>query len=184
MILIAFALAMDAFAVAISAGVTLPRLTGRAIFRLGFHFGLFQFMMPILGWFAGLTIESYIKAIDHWIAFGLLSFIGGKMIYEALRSQDDEQKNDPTRGLTMVMLSVATSIDALAIGLSMAMLGVRIWAPSVVIGLVAGGMTVLGMVAGQKLGRLLGNKMELTGGLILIGIGVKILIEDLFFSGA
>src|SRR5512145_3318729 len=135
---IALALAMDAFAVALGAGLTLERLTGRHLFRLGFHFGLFQAMMPVVGWLAGLTVQHWIAAYDHWVAFGLLAFVGGKMLYEALRSEDEEKEaGDPTRGLTLVILSVATSIDALAVGLSLAMLGVNIWLPALVIGLVA-----------------------------------------------
>ena len=123
---IALGLAMDAFAVAIGAGLQLCNVTKRQTFRLAWHFGLFQAFMPILGWLAGLTLVDYIAPVDHWIAFGLLAFIGGKMIYEALKHDDEEaDRCDPTKGWRLVMLSVATSIDALAVGLSMALLGVE-----------------------------------------------------------
>jgi len=118
---IAVALAMDAFAVALAAGAILHPLTFRPCFRLAFHFGLFQALMPVIGWLAGLTVQSFVAAWSHWIAFGLLLFIGGRMIKEALAADDDaERSNDPSRGLTMVALSVATSIDALAVGLTLA----------------------------------------------------------------
>jgi putative Mn2+ efflux pump MntP len=136
--------------------------------------------MPVLGWLAGLTVQKWIAAYDHWIAFGLLAFIGGKMIYESFQMKDISAKADPSRGWSLVILSVATSIDAFAVGLTMAMLGVTIWLPSVIIGLVAGGMTILGMHLGRQLGKWLGHKMEFVGGLILIGIGMKILIEHLW----
>ena len=172
-------MAMDAFAVAISTGVVLPRLSLRTVFRLSWHFGLFQFLMPVLGWLAGRSIHRFIADYDHWIAFTLLSFIGGKMIYESFRNREEEHKLDPTRGLTMVVLSVATSIDALAVGLSMGVMGLDIWLPSIIIGLVAALMTALGMFLGRRLGKLFGKRMELLGGIILLLIGAKILAEHL-----
>jgi putative Mn2+ efflux pump MntP len=136
--------------------------------------------MPIIGWLAGRTVSEYIEPVDHWIAFGLLAFIGGKMVYEALKKQDeDAEVCDPTKGWRLVMLSIATSIDALAVGLSLALLGVSIWYPALVIGIVAGVLTVVGMELGKRFGALLGRRMEIVGGIILIGIGVKILIEHL-----
>jgi manganese efflux pump family protein len=174
---IAVALAMDAFAVALAAGTMLNPLTGRHLFRFGFHFGLFQFLMPVIGWLAGLTVQKWITAYDHWIAFVLLAFVGGKMIWEALKHDDESMANDPTRGTTLVMLAVATSIDALAVGLTLAMLGVGIWRPAVVIGLVAAILTVVGMLLGRRLGQIWGKRVEICGGLILFGIGLKILIE-------
>ncbi|SHI77719.1 Putative Mn2+ efflux pump MntP [Malonomonas rubra DSM 5091] len=175
---IAIALAMDAFAVALSAGLILPELTGRHLFRFGFHFGLFQALMPILGWLAGTSIRALIESFDHWLAFGLLVLVGGKMLWEARQDdEENEQPNDPTRGLSLVMLSIATSIDALAVGLSLAILGVTIWTPALVIGLVAGILTVCGMLLGRRLGRAWGTGVEIFGGLVLIAIGVKILVE-------
>lgn len=174
---IALALAMDAFAVALAAGAVLNPLTRRHLFRLGFHFGLFQALMPIGGWLIGMAVQQWISAYDHWIAFALLAFVGGRMILEAFDEKEDKTFNDPTRGLTMVMLSVATSIDALAVGLSLAMLGVSVWRPAVIIGLVAGVLTVFGMLLGRRLGDNWGKRVEVAGGLILCGIGLKILLE-------
>jgi putative Mn2+ efflux pump MntP len=180
---IAVALAMDAFAVALGAGLALSRITGRHLFRLGFHFGLFQAMMPILGWLAGMTVQRWISAYDHWLAFGLLGFVGAKMIWEAIREEDEEASpTDPTRGVTLVLLSVATSIDALAVGLSLAMIGVSIWMPSLVIGLVAGAFTVTGMLLGRRLGGIWGRRVEVFGGLVLCGIGIRILVEHTLLS--
>lgn len=180
LITIAFALAMDAFAVALCAGLALPQLTGRHLFRLGFHFGLFQALMPIIGWLAGLTIRAWIVSYDHWIAFGLLAFVGGKMLWEALIIADEERHGgDPTRGLTMVTLALATSIDALAVGLTLATLQISIWLPALVIGLVAGAITLLGMLIGKRVGCRWGTRVEVLGGLLLIGIGLRILLEHL-----
>ncbi|HPX60786.1 MAG TPA: manganese efflux pump MntP family protein [Deltaproteobacteria bacterium] len=174
---IAVALAMDAFAVALAAGAVIDPLTRRHIFRLGFHFGLFQALMPVAGWLIGLSVQKWIAAYDHWIAFGLLAFVGARMIHEAFEDGEQRCASDPTRGMTLVMLSVATSIDALAVGLSLAMLAVSVWLPAVVIGLVAGVLTVVGMLLGRRLGTAWGRRVEVLGGLVLIGIGLKILLE-------
>ncbi len=179
----AFGLAMDAFAVAVATGLALEQITGRHRFRLGFHFGLFQFLMPVLGWLAGRGVAEHIQAFDHWVAFGLLSFVGGKMIWESLGSHRGHRppRADPTRGWSLVTLSVATSLDALAVGFSMATLGVSIWIPSVVIGVVAGAMTTVGLSFGRRLGAGWGRFAEVAGGLVLLAIGVKILLSH--FSG-
>ena len=168
---------MDAFAVSIAAGLSIPDLTGRHVFRLAWHFGLFQFMMPVLGWLAGTTLSAYIGAYDHWVAFGLLVIIGGKMLHEAFCDKGDRVRGDPTRGVLLVTLSVATSIDALAAGLSIAFLGVSIWGPSVVIGLVAGALTMVGIRFGSRLGRRWQRWAEVAGGCVLILIGLRILIS-------
>jgi manganese efflux pump family protein len=178
LIAIAFALAMDAFAVALVTGLTLSALTGRHVFRLAFHFGLFQAFMPIIGWVAGYAVRDYIEAFDHWIAFGLLAYVGIRMIYEATgKCDDDSAHGDPTRGWSLVILSTATSIDALAVGLSLALIGVPVVMPAIVIGVVAAGMTALGMFLGRRIGSIWGKRVEVLGGLILFGIGVKIVIE-------
>ena len=175
-------LAMDAFAVAVAAGLTLGRVTPRHVFRLGFHFGLFQFMMPIVGWLAGKQLTVYIQAYDHWLAFTLLSYVGGKMLLEAFFQKDSNAAGDPTRGLRLVALSVATSIDALAVGLSMALWGVSVWFPSVVIGVVAATMTAVGITFGSRIGGRWGRWAEVAGGVVLILIGLKLLMSHL--SGA
>lgn len=175
---IAVALAMDAFAVALGTSLSLPRLTGRHLFRFGFHFGLFQALMPIIGWAAGLSIREYIEAFDHWLAFLLLGLVGGKMLWEAFHPDTEAQSDkDPTRGWSLVMLSIATSIDALAVGLTLSMLGLSIWTPALVIGLTAGILTLTGMMLGRRLGQHWGSRVEILGGMILIGIGLKILLE-------
>jgi len=176
---LAVALAMDAFAVALGVGINLSPLTGRHLFRLGFHFGLFQALMPILGWLAGMTIQRWIQAYDHWIAFALLSFVGGKMLYDAFQDEGTKGGKDPTRGITLIILSVATSIDALAVGLSLGMLNISIWTPALIIGLVAGILTVVGLLLGRRCGTIWGKRVEILGGLILCAIGSKILLEHL-----
>lgn len=179
MLFIAVGLGMDAFTVAIGAGVTVRKVSFRPLFRLAFHFGFFQFAMPIVGWIAGRTVAPFIARYDHWVAFGLLAFVGGKMIIDSLKDGPETFRKDPTRGVTLVMLSVATSIDALAVGLSLAFLDVNILYPSVIIGVVAMLMTTVGMIFGDLLSRFAGRKVGIAGGLILIGIGIKILAEHL-----
>lgn len=178
---IAVGLAMDAFAVAVATGIVLGNVSGRQTFRLSFHFGLFQFLMPVIGWQAGLSFVQYLGNYDHWIAFGLLGAIGGKMILDAFREDPEARPvSDPTRGVSLVLLSVATSLDALAVGLSLGVLRIRIWVPAVVIGLVAAGLTAAGMHLGRPLGVRFGRKMEVAGGLVLIGIGIRILVGHLY----
>ena len=179
-IVIAVGLAMDAAAVSLAAAASGFAKDGRAVFRLAFHFGLFQFMMPVIGWLLGISFVSYLKAFDHWIAFGLLLFVGGRMILSGMDSSQTALKKDPSRGMTMVMLSIATSIDALAIGLSLAMLDVNIWYPSVMIGIITGGMSLLAIGIGKRLGVLFGKRMEVVGGLILVFIGSRILFLEFF----
>jgi len=181
---IAVGLAMDAFAVAVAASIALHGVTPRQVFRFAFHFGLFQAMMPLIGWAAGRSVSGYIQTWDHWIAFGLLSAIGGKAIYGALRADEDEKPpaSDPTRGWSLVLFSVATSIDALAVGLSLAVLDVVVWYPCLAIGVITAALTTLGMLFGPRLGARMGNRVEVIGGLILIGIGLKILVEHTLFA--
>jgi len=177
---IAFGLAMDAFAVSLGASAVLRRVSTRQYFRFAFHFGLFQFLMPVLGWLGGSTVAGLAASFDHWVAFGLLAFIGAKMIREALADRAGERlRGDPTRGWSLVALSVATSIDALAVGFSFAMLAVSVWYPSVIIGVVAAGMTLLGMRLGGRLGHRFGRMMEVIGGLVLLAIGTRILWQHL-----
>lgn len=176
---VAVGLAMDAFAVSIAVGLSLDRLTGRHVFRLAFHFGLFQFLMPILGWLAGRTVDVYIRSVDHWLAFGLLAFVGGRMLWEAWSGAQPLGAADPTRGWMLVILSIATSIDALAVGLSMAFLQVDVWIPSVVIGVVCAAFTATGILCGGRIGRRLRRWPEILGGLVLLGIGMRILIAHL-----
>ena len=181
---IAVALAMDAFAVAIATGVRLKRVSFRQFFRLAWHFGLFQALMPVIGWAAGLTVRPAIERFGHWVAFGLLAFVGLHMIWEAFKLEKDAaQRKDPTRGLTLVMLSVATSIDALAVGLTISLLQISIWTPALIIGVVAGGFTVLGLYLGKSVGAAerLSPIAGSIGGVVLLGIAVKTLSDHRVF---
>ena len=177
---IAVALAMDAFAVSIATGVSLKDVSFRQTFRLSWHFGLFQAMMPVIGWGAGLSIRVYIERYDHWVAFVLLAFVGINMIREAFQhDKGEEQKKDPTKGVTLVILSVATSIDALAVGLSISILNVSIWTPALIIGIVAGIFTIVGLQIGKRIGSAtrLSRYAGAIGGIVLLAIGFKILHE-------
>lgn len=177
---IAVGLAMDTFAVAIATSISLGRVSGRQLFRFSWHFGLFQALMPLGGWALGQTVAVYISAFDHWLAFGLLTYVGGKAIRGAFKKDaESEAPADPTRGASLVILSLATSIDAFAVGLSFAFLDMAIWYPAVIIGVVTGVITLSGMLLGSKLGSKLGQHVEILGGLILVGIGLKILVEHL-----
>lgn len=185
-IAIAVALAMDAFAVSIVTGASLKDVSFRQIFRLAWHFGFFQALMPVIGWGAGLSIRSYVERYDHWVAFILLSFVSINMIREAFtHKKEAKPKKDPTKGMTLVILSVATSVDALAVGFSISILKASIWIPALIIGLVAGMFTVVGLQIGQRIGGAtrLSLYAETIGGIVIIAIGFNILHEHgaLFF---
>jgi len=178
---LAFALAMDAFAVSLGLGLNLVRASAIQTFRLASSFGLFQFFMPVIGWSAGTTIIGLIERFDHWVAFALLLGVGGKMIIESFRGAGTikAKQSDPTKGVSLLVLSIATSLDSLAVGLSLAALRVAVVYPAVIIGVVAFVMTVVGMKLGPVLGKIVGKRAELAGGLILIVIGIKILADHL-----
>jgi putative Mn2+ efflux pump MntP len=172
---------MDAFAVAVGLSVAPQGLNRTQAYRLSFFFGIFQFMMPLIGWLAGQGFLRYIREVDHWVAFGLLLFIGGKMVLASFQDEQIRRKaaKDPTKGLNLIMLSVATSIDAFAVGLSFAALQEGILYPSMIIGFVAFFLTLGGTRLGPLVGKLAGKGGEFLGGLILILIGIKILAEHL-----
>ena len=177
---IAIGLAMDAFAVSLAGGAGGRLRSPRPAIRLAFHLGLFQFMMPVIGWYAGSRVAPLIEHIDHWVAFALLAFVGGRMVHSGLRSDDDHTlPPDPSKGWNLVALSVATSIDALAVGLSLAMIGVAIWQPSVIIGVVTAVLSLIGIAIGGRLGARFGPTVEIIGGLILIAIGIRIVVTHL-----
>ncbi|MDL2216305.1 manganese efflux pump MntP family protein [Desulfovibrio sp. OttesenSCG-928-M14] len=187
---IAAALAMDAFAVALATGLRLGCVSAGQVLRMAGLFGLFQAAMPLLGWLLGTGAQRFIEAYDHWLAFALLVFVGGRMIREAWQTRhdgEDCQSPDPTRGSALWLLALATSIDALAVGLSLALLGTGIVFPALVIGLVCFCLTALGMHLGclacslPGLGKL-GAKANALGGLALLCVGVKILHEHGVFS--
>ncbi|RPI19422.1 MAG: manganese efflux pump [Ignavibacteriae bacterium] len=179
LMLLAIGLSLDAFAVALGSATNGYINTKRSAIRLSFHFALFQALMPIAGWIIGSRINELIQYFDHWIAFVLLLFVGGKMIYESFHNDKDKQKSDPSKGWSLVILSLATSIDALVVGFSLALIRVDIWYPSFVIGLTTGTLSLIGIYFGVKLGSVFGKRMELLGGVIIIGIGIRILISHL-----
>ena len=172
---------MDACAVSASTALSLPNFRLRHAVTMGMWFGAFQFAMPVLGWLLGTGISSYIRAVDHFIAFGLLAFIGGRMVLGALRGGEGEEEACPDLSVgRLCLLAVATSIDALAVGVSMAfMMDVNILLSALVIGAVAFAMSVTGALLGSRMGALFRSRAELIGGLVLIAIGAKILIEHL-----
>lgn len=178
LLLIAIGLAMDAFAVSVGKGVTLKRVTMRHALTTGMWFGGFQALMPIVGYIVGVRFSSFVTSIDHWIAFGLLVVIGLNMIREAVWG--DEESHTSDFGLkTMLLMAIATSIDALAVGISLAFLGVNIWVSAAVIGIVTLLLSGVGVYLGSLFGSRLGTKAGIVGGIILIAIGLKILIEHL-----
>jgi putative Mn2+ efflux pump MntP len=172
-VLIAIALGCDAFAVGMGVGARFCR--PRQTFRLSFHFGLFQFIMPIFGWFAARLLPGTVSVWGPWIAFALLSFIGAKMVAESLRGKnaDPAECVDPTRGLSLVILSVAASLDSLGAGFSMGILGSGMFAPAVCFGITAGAMTWVSMKLGNRLSIRFGRFVEAAGGLVLIALGLE-----------
>lgn len=177
-LLIALSLAMDAFAVSVSTGIAVPGFGPKQAARIGAWCGFFQFAMPLTGWFLGSSVKTYIEFIDHWIAFGLLALIGGTMIREALSGGGEEAVTDLSVK-RLFLLALATSIDALAVGVSMAFMDVNILLSSAVIGVVAFLMAMLGGLLGRRLGDLFQKRATLLGGAVLITIGLKILVEHL-----
>jgi putative Mn2+ efflux pump MntP len=186
-VLIGFSLAMDAFAVSVSSGISIKNLRVFYAVRASLFFALFQFAMPVAGWYLGMAFASYIQTFDHWVAFGLLVLIGGKMLFEA--SKEKKETGSPDQGKDirtlscLLLLSVATSIDALAVGLSFSLLGQGIWIPAILISVITFAVCLTGFEFGRRIGALLEKRAGFLGGLILIGIGVKILLEHLLSGG-
>lgn len=174
---VAVALAMDAFAVSCATGCCLERVGNRRALRMAAVFGGFQALMPVMGWGAGLAVRGFVESVAPWLAFGLLAWVGGKMLWEAFHPADECERTDNTRGLRLLVLGVAVSLDALAVGLSLSLVQVSIWFPVLVIGLVTAGFTVLGLHLGCRMARAsrLGFYAEVAGGLVLIAIGVRVL---------
>ena len=181
---IAIGLSMDALAVSVANGIMIKKLRVEHAFRIAFSFGFFQAIMPLIGWAAGITFSAYIKEIDHWVAFGLLVIVGSRMIWESFtNSQKDEAARNCLHFPTLLILSLATSIDALAVGVSFAFLDMTIWFPILIIGLITFVICFIGVKIGNKLGPIFGNKLGIIGGLVLIGIGIRILIQHLVEKG-
>ena len=176
---IAFGLAMDAFAVAITSGIAIKDVKANHAFKIALFFGGFQALMPVVGWLSGIGLKGFILGIDHWVAFGLLSFIGAKMIYESAK-MGPAAKKSPLNIYTLLILSIATSIDALAVGVTFAFLNIAIIIPVVIIGVVTFLLSFSGVFIGNRIGHFFEKKIEIAGGLVLIGIGIKILTGHLF----
>lgn len=186
LLLLSIALAMDCFTVSLMSGVILRRGITIIILRMALLFGIFQAAMPLAGWLGTAHFSQYLEAVDHWIAFGLLAFIGGKMIWESLHNdEDDEPSFNPLRLRTQLLLAVATSIDALAVGISMACLGYNhittLTLPLVMIGATSVVMSIAGYWLGVRFGRIVARriKAELIGGLVLVFIGIKVLLSHI-----
>ncbi len=180
-ILIAIGLSMDSFAVSVSNGLTIIDLDRRKKIVIAFSLAIFQALMPFIGWISGVGIEKHIKQYDHWIAFLLLSFIGGKMVLEGLQNSE-KIKSKKLNYITLIGQSIATSIDAFAVGISFAFLNIPIVTPVLIIGLVTFCFAIVGLQIGKYIGSKFSKRIELLGGILLIAIGTKILIEHLFFQ--
>lgn len=182
-LLTGISLAMDAFSVSVTDGIILKKPRFFQSLKIALFFGVFQFLMPCIGYLLGSVFARYITAFDHWIAFVLLGFIGGKMIWEAVHPEDEccESQKNPLDAYTLFILAIATSIDALAVGITFATMAVPVLTASLIIGILTFFICLAGVYFGSICGNLLGNKAEIAGGLVLIGIGTKILIEHLFF---
>jgi manganese efflux pump family protein len=185
-LLVALALSMDAFAVSVASGICVADLRFFHAFRASLSFGFFQFAMPVAGWFLGGTFRAYIQGFDHWIAFGLLALVGGKMILESIEkkapascSDDEKARSDIRDPKTLLILSVATSIDALAIGLSYSVIGSPILGPATLIGVVTFALCLAGTEFGKRIGARFERWASLAGGAVLIGLGAKIVIEHI-----
>jgi len=181
-LLIAVALAMDSFSVSICGGMGLTQKRVRGAVRMAAFFAAFQAGMPILGWLGGIGLKGIITVVDHWIAFGLLTAIGGKMLVESATADPSGERIDPANTRTLLALSVATSIDALATGTSFAFTQSSIMVPVIAIGIVTFGLSILGALAGHQWGHRLQSRSTTLGGIILIAIGAKILVEHLFLA--
>lgn len=186
--LLAIGLAMDCFAVSIASGILLKHIQWRPMLVIAFAFGFFQALMPFLGWIGASSFSYLIESVDHWIAFGILAFLGGRMVMESFKEEDCRREFNPKSFKVVITLAIATSIDALAIGISFAFLGINefstILNPILIIGLVSLVLSLAGLIFGIRCGCGFAKKIraDLWGGIILISIGIKILIEHLFFN--
>lgn len=177
--LIAVGLAMDAFAVSICKGLSMKKISLKKLLIIALYFGVFQAIMPVIGYFLGESFETFVTSIDHWIALVLLSFIGINMIREAVGKSEEDNKNDDTSFKTMLILAVATSIDALAVGITFAFLETNIIIIASIIGVVTFAISAIGVIVGNKFGDKYEKRAEIFGGVILILMGIKILLEHL-----
>jgi putative Mn2+ efflux pump MntP len=179
LILIGFGLTGDTLAVSITSGLSMSHIRFTQALRIAIVLSVFQALMPLLGWFLGLQIRDYIIEFDHWIAFVLLSIIGGRMIFESLKSEEEKKEFNPMKFNVLIGMAIATSIDALIVGISFAFISVDIVLTTSIIWFLTFMVAMTGVLIGKKTGNLLGKKAEILGGVILIAIGVKILIQHL-----
>ncbi|MBN1256275.1 MAG: manganese efflux pump [Planctomycetes bacterium] len=177
--IISVGLAMDAFAVSITSGLTIKVLRLHHAMLIAGFFGFFQAIMPLLGWQLGRATAGWVSTCDHWVAFALLVFVGGKLIYEAIYFNEEQEPRNPLNLYVLFMLAIATSIDAFAVGISLSLLQVSLITPILLIGGVTFIMSFTGAYIGSHFGHLFEKKLEIVGGLLLIGIGVKILLEQI-----
>ncbi|MGW8161083.1 MAG: manganese efflux pump MntP [Desulfobulbales bacterium] len=183
-VFIAVGLAADSFAVSVSSGAIIEQLRLRHAMRIALFFGFFQGVMPWIGWKAGNLASNIINSVDHWLAFGILCFIGGKMVYESRRLKEEvEEAASPLNLYVLFSLAIATSIDALAVGVTFSFLNIAIIEPVIIIGIVTFVFSLAGTYIGEYFGHIFEDKIELAGGLILIAIGCKILIEHTLLQG-
>jgi manganese efflux pump family protein len=180
-IIIAVGLSMDAFAVSVVSGSVYKQLKIKHAFRMAVFFGGFQAIMPLIGSLAGISLKGYVANYDHWVAFVLLSAVGAKMIYESFKIASAEENFNPENIMVLLVLSIATSIDALVVGITLSFLQVSIATAVTIIGIVTFVLSYLGVLIGKKFGHFFENKIEAIGGLVLIGLGAKILFEHLAF---
>jgi putative Mn2+ efflux pump MntP len=178
-IIIAFGLAMDCFAVSIAIGATNPKIALGKALEIALFFGLFQGLMPVVGWLLGLSFMEYIKNVDHWVAFGIFVLIGGRMIIESFKKSTERKTVNIQKALIIIVLAIATSIDALVVGISFVFLSVFILKATIIIGVITFFVTLPGFYTGKKFGSAYGRKAELLGGIVLLAIGTKILSEHL-----
>ena len=181
-ILIAIGLSMDAFAVSITLGLTVKKPKIKEVLIPGIYFGFFQALMPLIGYFAGISFASKIQNLDHWIAFVLLGLIGGKMIVESFSKKEKQANENPFQFMKMLLLAIATSIDALAVGVTFSFFDVNIFKSIFIIGLITFGISIGGVKVGNLFGTKFKSKAEFFGGVVLILLGLKILIEHLFMN--
>lgn len=179
MVLMALGLSADAFAVSMSSGLMIKNIKINKALKIALFFGVFQALMPLIGWAAGLTFRDFLARFDHWVIFALLGFLGAKMIYEALQDEEEERKFNPLDLYTLLVLAIATSLDALAAGLGLSVIKIPIMLAVATIGLITFSLCLAGVFIGHKFGNLFSQKVEILGGLILIAIGGKILFEHL-----
>jgi len=177
--LIGMGLAMDASAVSLSKGFTMKSMHLANTLKISFMFGFFQAFMPVIGWLIGINLLYLISGFDHWFAFAILTFIGFKMIYHSMKEKPEKKESDHFKFNVLLILAIATSIDAFAVGLSLSFLRTSIILPVLIIGIITFAFSFISVLIGYKLGHFLERKVELIGGLILIGIGIKILLEHL-----